>query len=53
MQALTSGEWQVDDSLLEVDTDRKLVYFMGTKDTPLESHLYITSYANDKQEVFR
>jgi dipeptidyl-peptidase-4 len=39
---LTAGEWLVD-SLAGVDEKRGLVYFMATKDTPLESHLYVVS----------
>jgi dipeptidyl-peptidase 9 len=30
---------------LEVDVDRELVYFVGSKDTPLEHHLYVASFA--------
>lgn len=30
---------------MEVDEERELVYFVGTKDTPLERHLYVCSYA--------
>lgn len=43
-RAITEGEhWQVDASVLVVDEKRELVYFMGTKDSPLESHLYAAS----------
>ena len=34
-----------------VDEVRKLVYFEGTKDSPLEHHLYVTSYANPGEVV--
>jgi dipeptidyl-peptidase 9 len=40
---LTSGQWQVEDKLLEVDLARKVIYFVGTKDGPLEKHLYAVS----------
>lgn len=33
--------WQI-----QVDEVRKLVYFEGTKDSPLEHHLYVVSYIN-------
>lgn len=33
--------WQI-----QVDEVRKLVYFEGTKDSPLEHHLYVVSYVN-------
>jgi hypothetical protein len=42
---VTAGNWLVDDGLLEVDEDRELVYFTGSKDTPLEQHLYVASFA--------
>ena len=28
-----------------MDKERKYVYFHGNKDTPLEQHLYVVSYA--------
>lgn len=31
---------------IQVDEVRKLVYFEGTKDSPLEHHLYVVSYVN-------
>nr|XP_004464282.3 dipeptidyl peptidase 9 isoform X3 [Dasypus novemcinctus] len=46
--ALTSGEWEVlarHGSKIWVNEDTKLVYFQGTRDTPLEHHLYVVSYA--------
>src|SRR5690606_31840503 len=36
---LTSGEWVVDD-LLAVDAQAGWVWFTGTKDSPLEKHVY-------------
>nr|XP_055227314.1 dipeptidyl peptidase 9 isoform X2 [Gorilla gorilla gorilla] len=45
--ALTSGEWEVlarHGSKIWVNEETKLVYFQGTKDTPLEHHLYVVSY---------
>ncbi|XP_043933383.1 dipeptidyl peptidase 8 [Protopterus annectens] len=45
--AVTSGEWEVlgrHGSNIWVDEAKRLVYFQGTKDTPLEHHLYVTSY---------
>ncbi|XP_078189541.1 dipeptidyl peptidase 8 isoform X11 [Callithrix jacchus] len=47
--AITSGEWEVlgrHGSNIQVDEVKKLVYFEGTKDSPLEHHLYVVSYVN-------
>ncbi|XP_020608340.1 dipeptidyl peptidase 9-like [Orbicella faveolata] len=41
---LTDGDWEVDGKEIWVDENRKLIYFMGTKDTPIEQHLYVVSY---------
>ncbi|XP_026528899.1 dipeptidyl peptidase 8 isoform X1 [Notechis scutatus] len=46
---ITSGEWEVlgrHGSEIRVDEVNKLVYFEGTKDSPLEHHLYVVSYEN-------
>uniref|UniRef100_A0A8D2LUP7 dipeptidyl-peptidase IV n=1 Tax=Varanus komodoensis TaxID=61221 RepID=A0A8D2LUP7_VARKO len=45
--AITDGEWEVlgrHGSNIRVDEAKKLVYFEGTKDSPLEHHLYVTNY---------
>jgi len=42
---ITSGNWIVVDSKIFVDESRKFVYFMGTADSPLETHLYVTEYS--------
>jgi dipeptidyl-peptidase-4 len=44
MRPLTGGEWQVDD-IVGVDENAQVVYFLGTKESPLEKHLYAVSYA--------
>ncbi|KAM9849126.1 dipeptidyl peptidase 9-like [Aulostomus maculatus] len=44
---LTSGEWEVlanHGAKIWVDETEKLVYFQGTRDSPLEHHLYVVSY---------
>ncbi|XP_012987726.2 dipeptidyl peptidase 9 isoform X1 [Esox lucius] len=44
---LTSGEWEVlarHGSKIWVNEASKLVYFQGTRDTPLEHHLYVVSH---------
>lgn len=41
---ITSGPWVVLPKEVWVDESRSLVYFMALKDSPLESHLYVTSY---------
>lgn len=38
--------WQI-----QVDEVRKLVYFEGTKDSPLEHHLYVVSYVNPGEVI--
>jgi dipeptidyl-peptidase-4 len=42
MRALTVGSWMVTGQVT-VDEDRRLVYFRGTYDGPLERHLYAVS----------
>jgi dipeptidyl-peptidase-4 len=42
LRALTSGEWVVD-KLLAVDEGKRLAWFLGTKDSPLERQLYVVS----------
>ena len=44
IRPLTGGEWQVDD-IVGVDENAQVVYFLGTKESPLEKHLYAVSYA--------
>uniref|UniRef100_UPI003AAE309B dipeptidyl peptidase 9-like isoform X8 n=1 Tax=Centroberyx gerrardi TaxID=166262 RepID=UPI003AAE309B len=44
---LTSGEWEVlanHGAKIWVDEAARLVYFQGTRDSPLEHHLYTVSY---------
>ncbi|KAK1704753.1 dipeptidyl peptidase IV N-terminal region-domain-containing protein [Colletotrichum lupini] len=41
--ALTSGEWEVT-SVLKVDTERHLVYYLSTEHHSTERHLYSVSY---------
>ncbi|XP_077463091.1 dipeptidyl peptidase 9-like [Stigmatopora argus] len=49
--ALTSGKWEVltnharlSSPRIWIDETEKLVYFHGTKDSPLEHHLYVVNY---------
>uniref|UniRef100_A0A8C0EJH8 dipeptidyl-peptidase IV n=1 Tax=Bubo bubo TaxID=30461 RepID=A0A8C0EJH8_BUBBB len=52
--ALTGGEWEVlarHGSKIWVNETTKLVYFQGTKDTPLEHHLYVVSYESPGEIV--
>jgi dipeptidyl-peptidase-4 len=44
---LTSGEWEVT-SILRVDAERGLIYFVGTKQHSTEGHLYSVSYLTGK-----
>ncbi|KAF9313836.1 dipeptidylpeptidase [Podila horticola] len=45
MTPITSGDYQVVDKQITVDADRQLVYFIAKKDSVLETHLYVASYA--------
>ena len=46
---LTQGEWMVE-NVLAVDTERGLVYFSGTKESPLERHVYRVPLAGGEIE---
>uniref|UniRef100_A0A8C2X651 dipeptidyl-peptidase IV n=1 Tax=Cyclopterus lumpus TaxID=8103 RepID=A0A8C2X651_CYCLU len=51
---ITSGEWEVlanHGAKIWVDESAKLVYFQGTKDSPLEHHLYVVSYESPAEIV--
>lgn len=43
---LTEGQWEISEKDLWVDEDDMLIYFCGLRDTPLENHLYVISYAD-------
>lgn len=43
IRPLTGGEWIVD-SIAAVDQDQRKIYFTGTRNSPLESHLYMVDY---------
>jgi dipeptidyl-peptidase-4 len=47
IRLLTGGEWQVDD-IVGVDESAQVVYFLATKESPLEKHLYAVSYAGEE-----
>ncbi|TDF38284.1 S9 family peptidase [Alteromonadaceae bacterium M269] len=47
VRQLTSGDWIVDE-IEAIDEKKKIIYFTGRKDTPIESHLYSVSYAKPK-----
>ncbi|KAG0244096.1 dipeptidylpeptidase [Mortierella sp. GBA43] len=42
---ITSGQYQIVDKPITVDKSRQLVYFNAKRDSVLESHLYVASYA--------
>ncbi|XP_047488965.1 dipeptidyl peptidase 8-like [Penaeus indicus] len=44
--ALTRGDWSVTGNSIWVDEARRLVYFTGLRDSPLEQHLYVTSISH-------
>ena len=47
IRTLTHGEWMVD-AIAGVDEERNLVYFTATKESPLECHLYVTSFEGEE-----
>ncbi|WP_420628067.1 DPP IV N-terminal domain-containing protein [Candidatus Leptofilum sp.] len=49
IRPLTSGNWQVD-SLAGVDVKNQTAYFMATKESPTESHLYRVSLLGGEPE---
>lgn len=55
VRRLTEGTWPVVDMPIHVDAQRQLVYFIGKRDTVLENHAYVASYAPDcdPQEIVR
>lgn len=52
-QQLTNGDWEVLDQWLWIDHSFGLVYFMGLRDSPLSSHLYVTSYVRPGSNIVR
>lgn len=44
IRPLTEGQWMVE-SIAGIDNDKGLVYFMATRESPLERHLYQVSLA--------
>ncbi|CAJ0632324.1 7760_t:CDS:10 [Entrophospora sp. SA101] len=55
IRQITAGNWPIVDRPIFVDTRRELVYFTAKKDTPLETHLYVASYAEgaENNEIIR
>lgn len=48
---LTSGEWEVLELDVWVNEKKRLVYFIGLKDTPLERHLYVVDMDNPQEPL--
>ncbi|KAG0257585.1 dipeptidylpeptidase [Mortierella polycephala] len=46
---ITEGQYQIVDKPITVDPVRQLVYFMAKRDSVLEAHLYVASYATGTQ----
>jgi dipeptidyl-peptidase-4 len=44
LHAITAGDWDVDE-VLAIDPAAGLVYFGGTKDSPIEKHVYVVPLA--------
>lgn len=56
LQPLTAGDWEVSGNrakraLLHIDEENELVYFMATEKSPLERHVYLTSFNNRKKDA--
>ncbi|QSS56507.1 extracellular dipeptidyl-peptidase Dpp4 [Histoplasma capsulatum var. duboisii H88] len=47
--SLTSGEWEVT-SIVNIDRERELIYYLSTKHHPTERHLYSVSYRTLKSK---
>jgi dipeptidyl-peptidase-4 len=47
IRQLTEGPWLVT-GLAAVDEENELIYFTATLDSPLENHLYVTSFAGER-----
>ncbi|KAJ3034698.1 dipeptidylpeptidase, partial [Rhizophlyctis rosea] len=45
IRQITGGEWQVMDHHLFVDDEKEMVYFMGKRESVLEAHFYVASFA--------
>ncbi len=52
IRQITKGNWPVS-AIAGIDEKRGLVYFTGWRKTPLESHLFVTSYINKKNAKIR
>lgn len=51
IKQLTQGNWCCIDRPIYVDESRNLVYFSAKKESPLESHFYVTSYTTIKEPI--
>lgn len=49
IRPLTEGDWMVD-SIVSVDEKNEQIYFIATRESPLESHLYTTSFAGEEPQ---
>ncbi|KAG8191818.1 hypothetical protein JTE90_022810 [Oedothorax gibbosus] len=49
--ALTSGDWEVSESDVWVNEKKRLVFFIGLKDSPLEKHLYVVDIDNPQEPL--
>ena len=47
LKQVTKGDWEITE-FLGFDAANKLMYFMGTKESPIESHLYSVELASGK-----
>ncbi|CAG5112767.1 Oidioi.mRNA.OKI2018_I69.chr2.g6945.t1.cds [Oikopleura dioica] len=44
IRPITTGNWQVQNTGIDIDFANQLVYFQGMRDSPLETHLYRVNY---------
>jgi dipeptidyl-peptidase-4 len=49
VRQLTSGSWPVD-RVIDVDEERRVVYFLAGRDTPIERHLFRVSFDGGEPE---
>ncbi|KAL3885529.1 hypothetical protein ACJMK2_025581 [Sinanodonta woodiana] len=48
---LTRGEWEVSGKQIWVNEEKELIYFLGLKDSPIETHLYMVSIKSPVEPV--
>ncbi len=52
IKPLTNGDWVVQ-SLVDIDEENSMIYFLANRETPLEVHLYSVNYKDDIPKIDR